>query len=68
MKANNTWTNEFGDRIIYDGSFLGKKYMEHVYNVSIDGKYVKSVGSVNIGKTFVNTNRNVKCKWVGTTE
>jgi len=64
----NTWTNEFGDRITYVSSSLGKRYMEHTYSVSIDGKYKLSLGSVRLAKSHINKHRNQKCKWLETTE
>lgn len=60
----NTWTNEFGDRI----TFMGNRGGSGCYTISIDGKYIKSVGGLNLAKSHISKKRNVKCKWVGSVE
>ena len=64
----NIFTNEFGDRIINQGDFHDKGGYKKCYSISIDGKYIKSVGGLNPAKSFINKKRGVKCKWVGSVE
>jgi len=64
----NVFTNEFGDRIVNQGSYYDKGGYKKCYSISIDGKYIKSVGGLKIAKAFINEKRGVKCKWVGSVE
>ena len=64
----NVFTNEFGDRIVDQGNFHDKGGYKNCYSISIDGKYIKSIGGVNLAKSFINKKRDVKCKWVGSVE
>lgn len=64
----NVFTNEFGDRIVDQGNYHDKGGYKNCYSISIDGKYIKSVGGVKIAKSFINKKRGVKCKWVGSVE
>ncbi|MEZ5047650.1 MAG: hypothetical protein R2831_11740 [Chitinophagaceae bacterium] len=64
----NVFTNEFGDRIVNQGTFHDKRGYQKCYSITIDGKYIKSVGGVKTAKSFINEKRGVKCKWVGSVE
>lgn len=64
----NVFTNEFGDRIVNQGSYYDKGGYAKCYSIIIDGKYIKSVGGVKVAKSFINKKRGVKCKWVGSVE
>lgn len=64
----NVFTNEFGDRIVNQGKYHDKGGYKNCYSISIDGKYIKSVGGVKVAKSFINKKRGVKCKWVGSVE
>jgi len=67
-KSPNTWTNQFGDRIISDGSiFNGKKYTG-CYFATIKGQESKSFGGLIGAKNFINTERGLKCNWTETIE
>ena len=59
------WMNEYGDKIINQGSFHDKGGYQGCYSIIIDGNYIKSVGGVNIAKKFINKHRGIKCNWVG---
>lgn len=61
----NTWTNEFGDFIACTGGFMDKKKFQSSYTITIEGKYIKSVGGLNLAKRVINEYRNTKSKWVG---
>lgn len=67
-KEVNTWTNEFGDRIMFTGSVFDKGGMVNNYRVVIDGKYLQAVGSLNVAKGVINKSRAVKCKYTATRE
>jgi hypothetical protein len=60
----NTWTNDFNDRITFMGSHIGKGS----YTITINGKYIKSFGGINIAKAYINEFRKHKCKWVASFE
>jgi len=60
----NTWTNEFNDRITFMGCRVGKGS----YTIAINGKYIKSVGGLNLAKGYINEFRKQKCKWIGSVE
>ena len=64
----NTWTNEFGDLITRTAGYFDKRGPAQCYTVAIDGKYLKSVGGLNIAKKEINQRRGVKCKWVGSSQ
>jgi len=64
----NVFTNEFGDRIVNQGTFHDKGGYQKCYSIIIGGKYIKSVGGVKVAKSFINKKRGVKCKWVGRVE
>lgn len=64
----NTWTNELGDFITRSDGYFDKRGAASCYTITIDGKYIKSVGGLNLAKNFINEYRNVKCKWVGSAE
>ena len=63
-----TYKNEFGDKIVSQGGFLDKKKYTSVYSIIYNGKYIKSVRGLKVGKAFINKNRGVKCKWIGSDE
>lgn len=68
---NNTWTNQFGDRIASHGMRLrttGIKEFDTNITITYDGKYLKTVGGIRIAKGIVNKLRGVKCEWVGSFE
>lgn len=61
----NKWTNEFNDRVIYQGTHLDKGGHKKCYSIYINDKYIVSLGSINLSKGFVNKERKSKCKWIG---
>ena len=64
----NTWINGCGDLITRSDGYFDKRGAASCYTITIDGKYIKSVGGLNLAKKFINDHRNSKCKWVGSVE
>lgn len=65
---HNTWKNEFGDKITRTSGFFDKRGQSSCFTISIDGKYTKSVGGLNLAKGFINKHRGLICKWTGSNE
>lgn len=71
QKPNNTWTNEFGDRIIFDDNMMrmtGIRSVDLKFAITFDGKYLQTVGGLKLAKSIVNKVRNSKCNWIGSRE
>jgi len=56
----NTWTNEFGDRIIKE---RGIRISSITYVIVFAGEYLMSRDGLNAAKAELNKKRGVKCKW-----
>ncbi len=68
-KPNNTWVNEFGDKIIIDEKHrTGIRSIDAKYQIIIHGKYFKTVGGLKVAKSVINKQRCLKCDWVGVRE
>lgn len=66
--VDNTWTNQFGDRITYHGDVFDKGGYVSNYAIVYNGKYLKTVGSLNSAKGTLNKLRDIKCTWIASKE